>query len=128
MARKDDFRSTPRFCVMCQNPIPPERKWDAITCSKECTKRRKDFGRSRLDAMECRYCRRPSTPEERARYAAWRRWEKAGQGDETTAAALLRENVRLKHKLAELQSETTTDEQSKDGQEKPEPVDDLRSP
>jgi hypothetical protein len=52
--------------------------------------------------MECRYCYRPSTPEERARYHAWRRWEKAGQSEEQSAAALLRQVERLKKKLGEL--------------------------
>jgi hypothetical protein len=35
MARKDDFRGNTMRCVVCTNPIPPERKWDSITCSKE---------------------------------------------------------------------------------------------
>jgi hypothetical protein len=50
---------------------------------------------------QCRYCLKPSNPEERARYQAWRRWEKAGQGEEQSAASLLREVERLKKKLAE---------------------------
>lgn len=99
--RKDDFRNRQRFCVMCKKAIPEDRKWDSVTCSTECSKDRKDYGRSRKDQVECRYCLRPSTPEERARYHAWRRWEKAGQDDEKSAAALLREVERLKRKLAE---------------------------
>jgi predicted nucleic acid-binding Zn ribbon protein len=74
--RKDDYIGKKMHCVVCQNPIPPERKWDAITCSKLCTKARKDYGRSRKDQVQCRYCLRPSTPEERTRYLAWRRAEK----------------------------------------------------
>lgn len=103
MARRDDFRGVRMHCVVCSKPIPIDRKWDAITCSPECTKSRKDFGRSRKDQIECRYCLRPSTPEERARYHAWRKWEKAGQSDEQSAPSLLRQVERLKRKLAELE-------------------------
>lgn len=93
-------------CVVCQNTIPVDRKKDAVTCSAECTKARKDFFRSKQDQVSCRYCQRPSSPEERARYQAWRRWEKAGQKDEQSAAQLLREVERLKRKLVELEGVT----------------------
>jgi hypothetical protein len=76
MARKDSFTGNTMFCVNCKNPIPTDRKSDAITCSKACTKARRDFMRSKLDQKQCRYCLRPSTAEERARYMAWRRAEK----------------------------------------------------
>jgi tRNA(Ile)-lysidine synthase TilS/MesJ len=79
MSRKDDFRNVPRFCVMCQTPIPPERKADSVTCSKDCSVKRKNYFRSRIDQKECRYCQRPSTPEERARYLRWRRAEKKAE-------------------------------------------------
>lgn len=102
MPRKDNYRWAQMFCVVCQDPIPEERKWDAITCSPECTKRRKDYGRSRKDQTKCRYCSRPSTPDERARYSAWRRWEKAGKKDPQSAASLLRQVQRLQQKIAEL--------------------------
>lgn len=105
MARRDDFRGVKRFCVMCRREIPADRKWDAVTCSPECTKDRKNYGRSRKDQVECRYCFRPSTPEDRARYQAWRRWEKAGQSDEKSAAALLRQVQRLERKIVELTGE-----------------------
>lgn len=104
MARKDDYRAVQRFCVMCTNVIPAERPWNAVTCSKECSKRRVDYRRSREDALQCRYCNRPSTPEERQRYQLWRRWEKAGQSDEQSTAKLLAENVRLKRKLSEMEA------------------------
>lgn len=101
--RKDDYRDVQRFCIMCQNPIPETRKSDAVTCSPLCSKRRKDWQRSRQDATECRYCQRPSTHEERARYMAWRRWEKAGIKEEQSAASLLREVEKLKRKIAQLE-------------------------
>jgi hypothetical protein len=93
---------------MCKNLIPPERKSDAITCSKECTKKRKDFLRSKQDAKECRYCNKPSTPEDRVLFSAWKRAMKKGMADEQSAALMLditsivRENERLKRRLAEL--------------------------
>jgi predicted nucleic acid-binding Zn ribbon protein len=87
MARRDDYRGNVMRCVVCATPIPSTRKWDAITCSKECTAARKNYGRSRKDQTECRYCQRPSTPEERTRYLAWRRAEKkAAKEQEATVA------------------------------------------
>jgi hypothetical protein len=102
MARTDNFTGKVMNCVICAKPIPADRRWDAVTCSKECSTARQNFFRSHQDLKECRYCQRPSTPEERMRYQAWRRWEKAGLSDEASAASLLRENARLKRKLAEL--------------------------
>jgi len=110
MARRDDYRGTPRYCVMCKNEIPVERKRDAVTCSPECTTARKNWGRSRLDAVECRYCNRPSTPEERVRYGMWKKWEKKNTGNEVFDEGVLevnrltRENDRLKKRLAELEA------------------------
>lgn len=106
--RKDDFRGVKRYCVMCQKEIPADRKWDSVTCGPECSKVRKDYGRSRKDQTQCRYCLRPNSPEERIRYQAWRRWEKAGQTDEKSAASLLREVERLKRKIAELTPQEET--------------------
>lgn len=109
MARADYFTNVVRHCVMCANDIPPERKADAITCSPECTKARKNFLRSKIDARECRYCYHPSTIEERLRYGRWRKWEKANKDDEQFVAQVLettrlvRENDRLKRRLAELE-------------------------
>ena len=88
-------------CVVCANPIPTDRRWDSITCSKECGSARTKFWKSQINLRQCKYCQRPTTPEERARFQAWRRWEKTGQKEETSAAALLRENQRLKRKLAD---------------------------
>ena len=110
--RTDHFRGVTRHCVMCGKPIPADRKSDAVTCSPEHTKQRKDFLRSKIDAKECRYCNRPSTPEERVRYGMWRRWEKKGMANEQFAAQVLettrlvRENERLKRRLGELDAQT----------------------
>jgi hypothetical protein len=65
------------YCVQDGQPIPIERlKLGAVTCSKACEKAR---GRQRMLLMEqkeCKYCRRPSTPEERESFKAWRAWVK----------------------------------------------------
>ena len=71
--RQDDYSGTQMHCVVCRKNIPSDRKWDAVTCSKECTLERKKYGRSRRDHVVCRYCYKPSTPEQRASYQQWRR-------------------------------------------------------
>jgi hypothetical protein len=76
MPRKDDVTGQQLNCVMCPNKIPPDRPRSSVTCSKECATARKNFHRSREDKRACRYCQKPSTPEERLRYQRWRRWEK----------------------------------------------------
>lgn len=108
MARTDHYRGVKRFCVMCQSEIPADRKWDAVTCSPECTQARKQYGRSRKDQAACRYCLKPSTPEDRERYKAWSKWEKEHAGDEEFSTNLklvnlTRENKSLKKRLAELE-------------------------
>jgi predicted nucleic acid-binding Zn ribbon protein len=60
-------------CIVCQNPIPHDRPKLAVTCSKECTVIRKNFWRSRQDARTCRYCLKPSTPEQRLAFQRWKR-------------------------------------------------------
>jgi hypothetical protein len=60
---------------MCSQPIGDDRPKTAITCSKECTEKRKQWRRSREDSIRCRYCLRPSSQAERSRYQRWRRWE-----------------------------------------------------
>ena len=73
MARRDDFHEIAMNCVMCPNKIPADRPKLAVTCSKECTTARKNYWRSKQDARVCRYCCKPSTPEQRAAYQQWRR-------------------------------------------------------
>ena len=71
--RQDEYSGTRMHCVVCKNEIPPERRWDAICCSPECTKKRKEYGRSRRDHVMCRYCYKPSSQEQRKSYQQWRR-------------------------------------------------------
>jgi predicted nucleic acid-binding Zn ribbon protein len=73
MARKDDFVHTQTHCVMCGDPIPEDRPKMALTCSDACKIARKNYRRSRQDQRECRYCQKPSTPEQRALFQQWRR-------------------------------------------------------
>lgn len=73
MSRADEFHAMTMHCVVCAGPIPPDRPKLAVTCSKECTKARKDYWRSKQDARVCRYCMKPSTPEQRLAFQQWRR-------------------------------------------------------
>jgi len=56
--------------------VPEDRvKKGAVTCTPEHAKLRENALRAKRDATECRYCRRPSTPEERAAYSRFRKLE-----------------------------------------------------
>jgi hypothetical protein len=111
VARTDAYRNVDRFCLMCKKVIPADRKSDAITCSTECTKRRADFLRSKIDQKECRYCNKPSTPEDRVFFSQWKKAMRKGMADEDFNAQviettrLVREVERLKRRLAELAPE-----------------------
>lgn len=64
-------------CVICGDVLTEERlKKRAITCSPEHSKDRANQLRRMLDAKRCRYCQRPATQEEQARFRRWRAWEK----------------------------------------------------
>ena len=68
--------STDTFCLMCGTIVPKDRvKKGAVTCSPEHAKLRENALRSKRDATECRYCRRPSTLEERAAFKRFRKFE-----------------------------------------------------
>lgn len=70
------------FCVFDGKLIPADRvKRNAVTCSKECAKAIERQRMLLMEQGECKYCRRPSTPEERESYKEWRRWVK----EQTTA-------------------------------------------
>jgi len=72
-------------CVMCPNKIPRDRATRKfVTCSAECAAKRERWIKGRLDATHCRYCMRPSTPDERAAFKRFRAWErKQGIQEET---------------------------------------------
>lgn len=62
------------YCIVCGKEMPFERTRNGgSTCSKEHSQILNAEKRRVRDATNCRTCNRPSTPEERALYAAWRR-------------------------------------------------------
>jgi hypothetical protein len=64
------------YCVVDRQPIPSERiAKGSVTCSKECAAVRRKAQRTLQDERECRYCSRPSTPEERDAFRRFRRLE-----------------------------------------------------
>jgi hypothetical protein len=85
---------------MCTNLIPATRKKDAVTCSPECTKARRDFFRSRIDQEKCRYCNRPSSVEERVNYGRWKRWIKTHDEDSIEGRMTHEEKIYRAMKLA----------------------------
>jgi predicted nucleic acid-binding Zn ribbon protein len=61
-------------CVICGNPISPERVTrKAVTCSEAHARDLKNARRLLRDMTRCRNCNRPSTPEERRLFTAWRK-------------------------------------------------------
>jgi hypothetical protein len=75
MARKtyDDIKT---HCVICTQEIATDRvKRGAITCNKEHAKERKAQLQAMVDRKECRYCRHPSTPEQREAFKRFRKLE-----------------------------------------------------
>lgn len=73
------------YCVFDGKPIPADRvKHSATTCSKECSKAMERQRMLLMEQTECKYCRRPSTPEERESYKQWRKWLKDQATQEIT--------------------------------------------
>lgn len=65
------------FCVTCGEQIPEERVLrKAVTCSKEHAKDFKNMKRRLRDTDRCRLCNRPSSAQERAEFAQWRKEKK----------------------------------------------------
>lgn len=62
-------------CAVCNGPLPPKRAYSRTryTCSPECRQKLKAFQKQVVDAKYCRVCMRPSTPEEREQFKAFRR-------------------------------------------------------
>jgi len=76
MARKT-YDEVKTHCVICKAEVPKDRLMrGAITCSKEHAKLRRAQLTAITDKKECRYCRRPSTPEEREAYKRFRTLER----------------------------------------------------
>jgi hypothetical protein len=65
------------FCIVDAQPIPKARLLKgSVVCSDRCLKVRQRALRTVQDQRECRYCRHPSTPEEREAYKRFRALEK----------------------------------------------------
>jgi hypothetical protein len=76
MARQT-YDEVTTHCVICTTEVPKERLMrGAITCTKEHAKLRRAQLAAITDKKECRYCRRPSTPEEREAYKRFRTLER----------------------------------------------------
>jgi len=59
---------------MDRNEIPHDRELrKSNTCCDECAKKLKELRRRKKEQKVCRQCGAPSSPEERALFAAWRR-------------------------------------------------------
>ena len=110
MARKDEFHEIHTHCVMCGELMPLDRPRMAITCSDACKVKRRNYRRSRQDARMCRYCFKPSTPEQRLAFQQWRRRPQNAEEEEqfrfwriaqTSAAQLKSRRENKRKKLAE---------------------------
>lgn len=106
-SKKYDFADTPMRCTVCTGPIPTDKRFDAVTCSEECGKKRTQMLRDRKTQKECPMCCRASTPEERERYRRWRQWEKRGTTDESSNVHLLREVQKLKQTINDMKNGET---------------------
>jgi hypothetical protein len=63
-------------CIVCTKEIDDDRALrNNITCSEACLTLRKSMQRAKRDAVECRYCKKPSTMEQRAAFTRFRRVE-----------------------------------------------------
>ena len=88
---RSDLHDLPMHCVVCQKVIPEDRdKRKATTCSPECLTIRKQALRNRMDLKRCRYCLRPSTPQDRAQFNRWRK-----QQGQTAALEMFRAMIEL---------------------------------
>lgn len=62
-------------CAVCKGPLPAKRAYarTRYTCSPECRNALRAFQKLVVDAKYCHVCMRPSTPEERDEFKAFRR-------------------------------------------------------
>jgi hypothetical protein len=95
--------STDVFCIVCGDKLSEARtRVRAITCTKEHAKQRSNALRRLLDLKKCRYCARPSTPEERASFKQWKKW--------------VREQAAANGGPVEIEAEEPETEDSEDGE------------
>lgn len=75
MANEDLFGLEPH-CTICTGIIPKERmKFRAVTCSDKCKTLWARLKRKKVDDRECLFCHKPSTPNARRAFAAFRIWQ-----------------------------------------------------
>jgi hypothetical protein len=75
MAR-NTYDDVKMHCIVCTKDIDDDRtRRNHITCSDECRATRRSIQRAKRDAVECRYCKKPSTMEQRAAFTRFRRVE-----------------------------------------------------
>lgn len=68
------------FCVNCGQKIPTMRfSKGSTTCSKICSAAVHAARKKIRDLQRCRLCCRPTTPEEKASYRAWRKSNGGGR-------------------------------------------------
>jgi hypothetical protein len=61
------------FCVLCTRRIPRKRqRRRSITCGTEHQKMLTAMRKAERDHRQCSHCGRPSTPDERGQFRAWR--------------------------------------------------------
>lgn len=62
------------FCIIDKKEISFERQVKrSSTCSKECADKLTAIRRAVVDARKCRHCGRPSSPEERRLFKAFKK-------------------------------------------------------
>lgn len=99
------FAEVKNFCVVCGEEIIDKRRLakGAVTCTREHSKLRKKQQQALMEQKECKYCRRPSTPEQRTAFKrfrdlerrrpdilypeAWERWKAENKDDVRAFAA-----------------------------------------
>jgi len=101
--KTEPFAEPKFFCVVCTKQITTERVIKkAVTCSQACAREHKNMKRRLRDTDRCRLCNRPSSAEERAEFARWRRDER------TKETAARREKKKLEKEAAKVRAAAPT--------------------
>lgn len=75
MASEDLF-GIEAHCTICTSIIPKDRqKFRAVTCSDKCKTLWARLKRKKVEDRECLFCHKPSTPNARRAFAAFRVWQ-----------------------------------------------------
>lgn len=72
----EDLAGIDAHCTICTTIIPKDRqKFRSVTCSDQCKDLWARLKRKKVDDRECRFCHKPSTPNARKAFAAFRIWQ-----------------------------------------------------